>query len=194
MNLEDLTGLVARLRGHDRPLPHVTVEHGRSVPGWVLRVAFMLCVPALVLATASRTAAGTGFVAALVAVLTVWAALRPGPGSSYGAVVACALLLLGAPGPFDPAALALAALAYAVVRLGWWASHVGLPTRVELAALAHAGARDAVVVGATTVVGAVAWAVAGRPVGALVALGTAALAALAWLALRRQDGASGESP
>lgn len=194
MTREDVAGLVARLRGRDRPLPRVTVEHDRSVPGWVLRAAFVLGVPALVLATASRTTVLPGLVAALAAALTVWAALRPGPSSAHGTVLACGLLLLGAPGPFDPAAPALAALAYAVVRLGWWASHVGPRTRVELAALVRAGSRDVVIIGATALVGALAWALAGRPVGALVVLGTVALAAVAWLALRREDGASGESP
>ncbi len=194
MSREDAAALVARLRGHDRPLPRVTVEHGRSVPGWLLHAAYVLCVPALVVSTASRTMVTPGIVAVLAAALAVWAALRPGPSSAHGAVVASAFLLLGAPGPFDPAALPLAALAYGVVRLGWWASHVGGRTRVETAALARAGSRDLVVVGATAVLGALAWAVAGRPVDLLVALGTAALAAVAWLALRRQDGASGESP
>jgi hypothetical protein len=190
MNLEDA---IRRLRGEDRPLPWVTVDHGRTVPGWAFRTVFVLAVPALVLATASRTTAATGFVVTLVVVLVAWAAARPAPGSAHGTVVACALLLLGSPGPFDPAALALAPAAYVVVRLGWWASRVRWRTRVELAALAHAGARDAVVIGATAAVGALAWAVAGRPVGALVALGTAALAAVAWLALLRDDGASGET-
>jgi hypothetical protein len=189
MSLEEL---VARLRGEDRPLPRVTVEHGRAVPGWVLRVAFVLAVPAFVLLAASRTAAPTGLVATIVVGLTAWALLRPGAGTVHTAVVVGALLMLGAPRPFDPAALWLAVLGYAVVRLGWWASHTGLRARVEVAALGRAAARDAVVAGATAVVGLLAWAVAGRPVGVLVALGTAALAAVAWLALRHEDGGSGE--
>ncbi len=190
MNLEDA---IRRLRGEDRPLPWVIVGHGRTVPGWAFRTVFVLAVPALVLATASRTTAATGFVATLALALTAWAAARPAAGSAQGTVVACAFLLLGSPGPFDPATLALAPAAYVVVRLGWWAAHVRWHTRVELAALARSGLRDAVVIGATTAVGTLAWAVAGRPVSAIVALGTAALAAVAWLALRRDDGASGES-
>lgn len=189
MSLEEL---VARLRGEDRPLPRVTVEHERSVPGWLLRVAFVLAVPAFVLLAASRTTAPTGLVTTIVVGLTAWALLRPGAGTAHMAVVVGALLMLGAPGPFDLAALWLAVVGYAVVRLGWWASHTGLLARVEVAALGRAAGRDAVVAGATAVLGMLAWAVAGRPVGALVAVGTAALAAVAWLALARQDEGSGE--
>lgn len=187
-----LDELVARLRREDRPLPWVKVEHGPAVPGWTLRAVFVLAVPALVLLAASRTAVPTGLVATIVAGLAAWALLRPGAGTAHGAVVAAALLLTGAPAPFDPAALWLAVLGYAVVRLGWWASHTGLRARVELAALGRAASRDAVVAVATIAVGMLAWAVAGRPVAALVALGTAALAAVAWLTLRREDGSSGE--
>ncbi|AEG44291.1 hypothetical protein [Isoptericola variabilis] len=189
-----LDDAVARLRGHDRPLPWVTVEHGPAVPGWALRAAFVVAVPLLVLATASRTTALAGLVTTLVLALTGWAALRPGHGPAYATVVACALLLLGAPGPFDATAPALAAGGYVVVRLGWWAGHVRWRTRVEVAALAHAARRDLTVLGATLVVALLAWAVAGRPVGALVVAGTLALAAVAWLALRRDDGGSGEPP
>jgi hypothetical protein len=184
MNLDEL---VARLRRTDRPLPEVTVEHRAAIPGWTLRLAFTAAVPLFVYAVAAQTYVSPGLVTAVAVVMTVWAAINPGPSVSHFTVLVSALFLLTTPDPFLPSVLWLAPLGYAVTRLGWWASHTGPRTRVELAALGHATARDGAVILVTVAFGAVAASLAGRPIGAVVALGSAALAALAWLALRRDD-------
>lgn len=172
-----------------RPLPVVGVELGRRLPGVVLRVAFVVAVAALVVAAGVRTDLIAELVVVLAGVLVVWAAVRPGPAPAHVALVAAALELLGSSAaPFDPAVLWLAPLGYVVTRLGWWASHVSVADRVELAALRHGLARDGVVVAAALAVGGAAWALSGRQVSWLVALGVAALAALAWIAVRRDDG------
>jgi len=172
-----------------RPLPVVRVQVGRSLPGLALRAAFVLSVAALVVAAGVRTDLITALVLVLAGVVTVWAAVRPGPAPAHVALVAAALLLLGSgAAPFDPAALWLAPLGYVVTRLGWWASHAAATDRVELAALRHGLARDGVVVAVALAVGGAAWALSGRQVSWLVALGVVALAALAWIAVRRDDG------
>jgi hypothetical protein len=179
--------LVARLRRADRPLPEVTVDHGPAIPGWVLRLAFTAAVPLFVYAVAARTPVAPGIVTAVAVGTAVWAGINPSPAVSHLTVLIAGPLLLTTPGPFDPSVLWLAPLGYAMTRLGWWASHTGLRTRVELAALGRAAARDSAVILVTLAIGAAAASLAGRPVGAVVALGSAALAALAWLALRRHD-------
>lgn len=172
-----------------RPLPTVDVRTGRRLPGWSLRAAFVVAVATLVVAAGARTDLIVELVVLFAGVVTVWAAVRPGPAPAHLALVTAALELLGSSAaPFDPAVLWLAPLGYVVTRLGWWASHVGATEHVELAALRHGLARDAVVVAAALAVGAAAWAVAGRQLPWLVALGVAALAALAWTAVRRDDG------
>ena len=180
--------LVARLRPPERPLPVVTVDHGPALPGWLLRLAFTAAVPLFVYAVTAGTVVAPGLVTLVAAGATAWAALRPGPSVSHLTVVVGALLLLTAPGPFSPAALWLAPLGYVMTRLGWWAAHVGPQTRIELAALGRAAARDGLVILVTLALGAAALSLAGTPIPAVVALGSAALAALAWLALRRHDG------
>ncbi|GAA1735780.1 hypothetical protein GCM10009809_33710 [Isoptericola hypogeus] len=177
------------LRRSRRPFPPVDLTLGRWVPGWLLNAAAAVAVPALVLLAAGRTGLPTTPAVLLALALAAWAAARPGPGPGHTAVAAAAVILLGSTAaPFDPAALWLAPLGYAAVRLGWWAAHVGPRTRVELAALRRAGARDLVVAGTGAALGLGAWALAGRPVEGLLALGVAALAALAWFVVRRHDG------
>ncbi|MEL7975016.1 hypothetical protein AAG589_04070 [Isoptericola sp. F-RaC21] len=172
-----------------RPLPVVGVTLGRHVPGVALRALFVVAVAGLLLAAGARTTLITELSVAIAAVVTVWAAVRPGPAPAHVALLAAALLLLGsAAAPFDPAVVWLAPLAYVVTRLGWWASHVAAADRVELAALRHVAARDAVVLAVALVIGGAAWSLADRQVPWLVALGVAALAALAWTAVRRDDG------
>lgn len=172
-----------------RPLPVVGVELGRRLPGAVLRVAFVVAVAALVVAAGTRTGLIAELVLVLAGALAVWAAVRPGPAPAHVALVTAALELLGSDAaPFDPAALWLAPLGYVVTRLGWWASHVAASDRVELAALRHGLARDGAVVAVTLAVGGAAWALSGRQLSWLVALGIVALAALAWIAVRRDDG------
>jgi hypothetical protein len=183
-----LDELIARLRREDPPLPEVTVEHRAVVPGWALRLAFTLAVPLFVYAVGTQAQAAPGFVATVALATMVWAAAKPGPNVSYLTVVIAAPLLLNAPGPFAPAALWLAPLGYAMTRLAWWAAHIGLRAHVELAALGRAAARDAVVILITVAVGSVALSLAGQPIAAVAALGSVALAALAWSALRRDDG------
>ena len=181
--------LAARLRAAARPLPEVTVEHGPWLPGWVLRVLFPVAVPVLMLGAASRTPLDGVIVLMVTGAVTAWALARPSPEAAHTAVALAAIALLGAgQAPFDPAVLWLAPLGYLATRLAWWAQHVGLGVRVELAALAAAGARDVAVIVLTLALGGAAWTVAGRPVSGVVALGTAALAAVAWLAVRRDDG------
>jgi hypothetical protein len=175
-----------------RPLPVVGVRLGRWLPGGVLRTAFVAGVVVLLLAAGARTTLVTELTAVLAGVLAVWAAVRPGPAPAHVTLVTAALLLLGSTAaPFDPAALWLAPLGYVVTRLGWWASHVGATDRVELAALRRSLARDGAVVAVALAIGGTAWALAGRPVPWLVALGVVALAALAWTAVRRDDGEAG---
>ncbi|MFE5339145.1 hypothetical protein [Isoptericola sp. NPDC056578] len=172
-----------------RPLPVVRVQVGRSLPGLVLRTAFVVAVGALVVAAGVRTDLITELVLVLAGVVAVWAAVRPGPAPAHVALVTAALELLGSnAAPFDPAVLWLAPLGYVVTRLGWWASHVAATDRVELAALRHGLARDGVVVAVALAVGCAAWALSGRQVSWLVALGVVALAALAWIVVRRDDG------
>ncbi|MFI2102409.1 hypothetical protein ACH436_03900 [Isoptericola sp. NPDC019693] len=172
-----------------RPLPVVGVTTGRRVPGWTLRAAFVVAVAVLVAAAGTRAHLLTELLVLITGVVTVWAAVRPGPAPAHVALVTAALELLGSgAAPFDPAVLWLAPLAYVVTRLGWWASHVAATERVEIAALRHGLARDGVLVAVALMAGGAAWAVAGREVPWLVALGVAALAALAWTAVRRDDG------
>ncbi|MFC7878442.1 hypothetical protein [Isoptericola sp. NPDC057391] len=188
--------LAARLRAWwrsryetGRPLPVVRVEVGRSLPGVALRTAFVVAVAALVVAAGVRTDLITELVLVLAGLVAVWAAVRPGPGPAHVALVTAALELLGSDAaPFDPAVLWLAPLGYVATRLGWWASHTAATDRVELEALRHGLARDGVVVAVALAVGGAAWALSGRPVSWLVALGVVALAALAWMAVRRDDG------
>jgi len=172
-----------------RPLPAVGVGLGRGLPGWVLRAAFVAAVLALLLGTAARTTLVVEFDVLLALLVAGWAVARPGPAPAHVALVVAALLLLGSTeAPFDPAVLWLAPLGYVVSRLGWWASRVGATDRVELAALGRTAVRDGVVVVVSLAIGGAAWASAGRPVTGLVAVGVAALAALAWTVARRDDG------
>jgi hypothetical protein len=181
---------VARSIGRrDRPLPRVTVALGRWVPGWAIRAAAVVVTPSLVLLAAARAHLVVTAVVVIAIALAAWTAVRPGPGPAHVAAALAAAGLLGSPAaPFDPAALWLAPLAYVTVRLGWWAHLVAPTDRVEAAALRHVAARDLVVAAVTVLLGAVSWAVAGRPVDGLVALGVAALAAVAWLSVGRHDG------
>ncbi|MCK9793614.1 hypothetical protein M1843_07640 [Isoptericola sp. 4D.3] len=172
-----------------RPLPVVGVELGRRLPGWALRAALVVAVLVLVVGAGTRTSLVTELPVVVALVLAGWSAVRPGPAPAHVALVAAALMLLGSTSaPFDPAALWLAPWGYLATRLGWWAGHVAPTDRVELAALRRTLVRDAVVVVVTLATGGAAWALAGRPVPWLVGLGVAALAALAWTAVRRDDG------
>ena len=172
-----------------RPLPPVDVAMRAWVPGWALRVAAVVLVPATVLLGAARTDVLPGVGVATALALGAWVAVRPGPGPAHVAVVVTAVLLLGSgDAPFDPAALWLAPLGYAAVRLGWWSAQAAPRSRVELDLLRHAAGRDLVVLGATVALGLGARALAGSPVEALVALGVVGLAGLAWLVVRLHDG------
>ncbi|MFC8599305.1 hypothetical protein [Isoptericola sp. NPDC057191] len=176
-------------RGTGRPLPVVGVGTGPALPGWTLRAAFPVAVLTLVVGAGARTTLLTDLYTVVAVVLATWGALRPGPAPAHVAVVTAALLLLGSTAaPFDPAVLWLAPLGYVVTRLGWWARVLAGIDRVELAALRRTLARDAALLGTSLALAGVAWALAGRPVAWLVALGVAALAALAWTGVRRDDG------
>lgn len=181
--------LARRWWRRDRPLPRVRVDLGARVPGWVLRVAATAATPLLVVLAGARTPVDTGILVTVALALAAWTALRPGPGPTHVAVVVAAVVLVLSPGaPFDPAALWLAPLGYAAVRLGWWAQQVGPGDLVEVTALRRTARRDLAVALATLAVGALSWAVAGRPVDGLVALAAVALVAVAWLVVGGHDG------
>ncbi|GAA4726900.1 hypothetical protein GCM10023216_17090 [Isoptericola chiayiensis] len=173
-------------RRHERPLPRVSVVHGPSVPGGVLRVLAALAVGGLVLLTAARTSLLPDLALSAALVLAMWTAVRPGRVPSHLAVVLSAAVLLGAQSaPFDPAVLWLAPLGFLTVRLGWWAEHTSWTGRVEWAALRATAGRDLTICGATVVLGAAAWAAAAASVGVLVVLGGIAVVAIGWAFLPR---------
>ncbi|GAA1985529.1 hypothetical protein GCM10009718_23590 [Isoptericola halotolerans] len=184
----NLAAEVAELRRRrtERPLPRVRVEHGRTVPVWVLRTAAGAAVAALVLASGRRSGLVLEPVVVLAVLLAAWAVWRPGGLSAHLAVLLAGLMLLGSSvSPVDPAVFWIAPCGYLAVRLCWWAGRSGLRSRVELAVLRRSGGRDLAVVAASLVVGGGAWLVAGVPVGGLVVIGGAALLALAWSLLPR---------
>lgn len=178
----------------DRPLPRVGVEAGRSVPGWALHAALAPAAAALVAVPATRSAMSPTVVVLGALVAAAWLCLRPRPAAAHAVVVLAALPVLGSPAaPFDPAVLLLVPLAFAVVRLAWWAEHVPLGGRVELGALRRGLPRAAAVVGVALALGVLALLAAGRPTAGAVALGGVALLAVAWVALRRHDGRTSTS-
>lgn len=186
--VRNLRARLAALTWRERPMPRVDIGLGRWVPGWVFRVAGAGAVAALLLLTASRTELVPSLAGVLAGALALWSLARPGAGPAHVAVVLAAVVLLGsATAPFDPAALWLAPLGYVTTRLGWWAAVVVPTERVELAAVRRVALRDLVLTVVTVAVGLASWAVSGRPVEGIVALGVAALAAVAWLVAGRHD-------
>lgn len=166
-----------------RPLPAVTVEMGPTLPGWALRAALLVLVPALLLTAAGRA---PGLLPAMVPIATiactVLLVLRPAPTTAGVTIVVAGLLLwtLGEPGPLG---LAVALLAYLVARCAWWAAHVPPRGRAETAALLAGWRHDAVVLGATGLLGALALLASGTTLPGVVLLAALAVAGTAFAAL-----------
>ncbi|WP_285104830.1 hypothetical protein [Promicromonospora sp. MEB111] len=173
-----------------RPLPEITVETGPTLRGWTLRLALLLLVPALFLTAASRTPdLSTGIVWTLAALFTILLTARPTPATAAGALVLAAVLFWGpSPGPddggaFDPWSLLVTLLGYLVARLTWWAAHVPLRGRAEIAALLTDWRRDLVVLGGTAVLAAFAMLVSGATLPGAVLLAALGVAGIAFVAL-----------
>lgn len=166
----------------ERPLPRIDAELGRSVPGWLLRVAAVIATGA-VLAVATRRAEmdpafGWTVTVAAAAVMAFW----PATGvANVTVVIGGFLIALDGHGPFDPIVFALIPLGYAAVRLAWWAERVSIVARVEVAALERGLGRWLAVTSATLALGAVAFALAGRPSAVALVAGGAAVVGLVWL-------------
>lgn len=170
-----------------RPLPRIGAALGPAVPGWVLRAAAALLPGALLLIATGRLAMDAGVAWTLVWICVAVVAIWPSPSMALAAVVASGLLLaLDGHGPFDPVVLGLIPLAYASVRLGWWAQRISWIARVEWAALARGVPRGLAFVGGTVVVGALVLPLAGQPLGPAVVVGGAAVVVLAGLLFARR--------
>lgn len=170
-----------------RPLPQITVETGPTVPGWVLRLALLALTPALLLLAASRSDLAPTLVTTVVVACTALLVLRPTPATAGVTVVLAGVFLWGfgnrPDDGFDPAGLAVALLAYVVVRCTWWAAH--LPTRghAEAAALLAGWRRDVLVLAATGLLGALALLASGTALPGAVLLAALAVLGLAFVAL-----------
>ena len=170
-----------------RPLPQITVETGPTVPGWVLRIALLVLAPALLLLAASRSDHAPTLVTIVVVVCTALLVLRPTPATAGVTVVLAGVFLWGFGGRpddgLDPAALTVALLAYVVVRCTWWAAHLPARGRAEIAALLAGWRRDAVVLAATGLLGALALLASGTALPGAVLLAALAVLGLAFVAL-----------
>ncbi|MFD7307859.1 hypothetical protein [Promicromonospora sp. NPDC059942] len=173
-----------------RPLPEITIETGPTLRGWTLRLALVVLVPALFLTAASRTPdLSSGIVWSLAALFTILLVVRPTPATAAGALVLAALLFWGlSSGPaaglsFDPWSLLVALLGYLVARLTWWAAHVPLRGRAEIAALLTGWRRDLVVLGGTALLAALAMLVSGATLPGAVLLAAVGVAGIAFVAL-----------
>lgn len=180
-----------------RPLPAVTVHTGPTLRGWTFRVALLALTPLLLFTAAGRTPdlplGVTGTISLLAAGLLV---ARPTPVTAGGVIVTAAVLFWGFTAePFDPWALVIALLAHLLARTTWWAAHVPPGGRTEIAALLTGWRRDAAVLGATGLLGALAMLVSGTTTTFAVLLAALALVGTALLALAtggpsREDGPS----
>ena len=189
-----------RLRLDDpgrRPLPAVTVETGPTLPGWTLRLALLVLTPLLLFTAAGRTADIPVGVTATIAVLaTGLLVLRPTPTTAGGTVVVATVLFWGFTAePFDPWALVVALLAHLLARTTWWAAHVPPDGHTEIAALLAGWRRDAAVLAATGLLGALAMLASGTTTTPAVLLAALAVVGIALLALAtgrpsREDGRS----
>lgn len=166
----------------ERPLPRVEADLGPAVPGWLLRAAAVLAAGTLVAVATQRTTMAEGLAWTLIGATAIVMAIIPSPAVAHAAVVAGGLFVaVGGHGPFDPVVFALIPLAYATVRLAWWAERVAPTARVEVAALARGLPGALALTGATMGFGALAFLLAGRPNPVLVVAGGVALIGLAWL-------------
>ncbi|MFE7506321.1 hypothetical protein [Promicromonospora sp. NPDC057488] len=192
----DWSRLLQRTRLHlandptARPLPEITVETGPTLRGWTLRLALLVLVPTLFLTAASRTPElSTGIVWTLAGLLTILLTARPTPATAATALVLAAALFWGlSPGgddgqAFDPWSLLVALQGYLVARLTWWAAHVPLRGRAEIAALLTGWRRDLAVLGGTALLAALAMLVAGTTLPGTVLLAALGVAGIAFVAL-----------
>lgn len=168
-----------------RPLPEITIETAPTVRGWALRTILLLLVPLLLLTAASRT---PGLAPALVwtvtALCTGLLVAHPTPTTAGGVIVVSGVLLWGFTGePFDPWALLVALLGYLVARTTWWAAHVPLGGRAELAALLTGWQRDIAVLTGTALLGALAMLTSGAALPGGILLAALAVVGLAFVAL-----------
>jgi hypothetical protein len=168
----------------DRALPRVAIETGPTVPGWLLRAVLVLVAAGIAAIVAWRVGMPAGL--AWVTIAVAAAATATLPASVHAVVVAAGVLVAAAGhGPFDPVVFPLLPLAYAGVRLAWWAERVAPGARVEAAALARGVPRAVALVGGTAGFGALVLLLAGQPSALVVVGGGAALVALTWLLRRR---------
>lgn len=164
------------------PLPRVGVSLGPAVSGWVLRVLAAVAAGGLLAVATQRTGMYGGFGWTVVGVATIVMAFWPTTGVAHAAVVVSGFLVaLDGQGPFDPVVFGLIPLAYAAVRLAWWAERVALPARVELVALARGLGRGCALVGGTLAFGALVFVLVGQSSAVAVVAGGAALAVLGGL-------------
>lgn len=170
-----------------RPLPQITVEAGPTVPGWAPRLALLVLAPALLLLAASRNDLAPTLVTTVVVGCTALLVLRPTPATAGVTVVLAGVFLWGfgsrPESGFDPAALAVALLAYILVRATWWAAHLPAHGHAEIAALATGWRRDAVVLAGTSLLGALALLASGTALPGAVLLAALAVLGLAFVAL-----------
>jgi hypothetical protein len=168
-----------------RPLPEVTIETGPTVRGWVLRVALLVLVPLLLLTAGSRSPGlPPALVWTVVALCTVLLVVRPTPVAAGVVVVVSGVLLWGfTTEPFDPWSLLVALLAYLLARVTWWAAHLPLRGRAEVAALGVGWRRDLAVLGGTGLLGGLAMLASGATLRGAVLLAALAVAGLAFVAL-----------
>jgi len=168
-----------------RPLPEVTIETGPTVRGWVLRLALLVLVPLLLLTAISRTPdLSTALVWSVVALCTGLLVVRPTPTTAGGVIVLSGVLLWGFTAePFDPWSLLVALLGYLVARVTWWAAHVPLRGRAEVAALLTGWRRDVVVLGGTGLLGGLAMLASGVILPGAVLLAALAVAGTTFVAL-----------
>jgi hypothetical protein len=101
--------------------------------------------------------------------------------------------------PFDPWSLLVALLGYLLARVTWWAGHLPLHGRAEVAALLVGWRRDLAVLGATGLLGALAALASGTTLPGVVLLAALAVVGVVLLALAtgahpRHDGPSQTDP
>lgn len=180
-----------------RPLPEVTATTGPTLRGWVLRLALVVLAPLLLLTAASRTPdLPAGPVWTVIVLCTSLLVGRPTPTTAGGVVITSAVLLWGFEAePFDPWSLVVTLLAYLLARVTWWAGHLPLHGRAEIAALLVGWRRDLAVLGGTGLLGALALLASGTTLPGAVLLAALAVVGIALLALAtgghpRHDGAN----
>lgn len=166
----------------------VEIDAGPSAPGWSVRALLLAAVTGLAALALGLAGAPPVLAWCLALVAGAVVAAFPAPPGPYLLVGVVGLLLLGTDGPFVPAALALVALAHLTVRVSWWAAHVPLRARVELAAVVPDARRLLVIQAGVQALGVLAMLVAHGPgLAVAVALGGVALLALTLVALPRDE-------